>query len=250
METEWNKLPRYFYENKDQIFVKRNEKDPNGSMITNKLVSSVDSQSKYVLTPEGPKRTYEVSYDPPKYAIIKGDWIKAKKGDYTSNNILGQDGEFLTTLNSLSIPVTKTTKANLKWYGCKLISPTEEFKFDTNTQLPVADMSIGKEYISNYLLREDVGFYLEYHDQPHLHMPKNKYSSGHLILGRYILNDTIALSAFEIPFGYAIYTPPFIIHDDGMLVGDYYVVYSITENYSTVIVKNKDTKKPINVTII
>ena len=56
------------------------------------------------------------------------------------------------------------------------------------------------------------------------------------------LKDSYQLTAFKIPFGYAIYTGPNVIHADSFLIGDYSVVYSITENYSTVLIQNKEGK--------
>ena len=49
----------------------------------------------------------------------------------------------------------------------------------------------------------------------------------------------IRLSAFAIPRGYAIYTPSNVIHDDGFLVGKYYVVYSKTIEFETVLLKTR-----------
>jgi len=50
------------------------------------------------------------------------------------------------------------------------------------------------------------------------------------------------LSAYKIPFGYGIYTPPHLLHADAFLVGRYIVVYSVTENFSTVILKSKNNE--------
>ena len=72
---------------------------------------------------------------------------------------------------------------------------------------------------------------------PHFHMPLNKNADGYVILGR-IINDICYLSAFNIPYNYAIYIKPNVIHCDAYLTGDYLVVYTKTEEYSTVLIKN------------
>ncbi len=100
-------------------------------------------------------------------------------------------------------------------------------------------MNIGENYVEHFLFKEDGGggCYLEYHNTPHLHIPINKNSCGYLILGKFVDNK-VHLSAFKIPFGYAIYTSPFTVHCDGFLVGDYTVLYTVTPNYSTVLLRH------------
>lgn len=108
--------------------------------------------------------------------------------------------------------------------------------------MPVTLMSVGKDYVEGYLLKENKGggFYIEYHDAPHFHMPLNPDStSSHLILGKRE-GDEVFLSAFTIPYGSAIYPPANVIHDDGFLSGDLSVIYSITDSFSTVILKTEN----------
>ena len=114
--------------------------------------------------------------------------------------------------------------------------------------LPITVMNIGQNYAKHYLLHENKGggSYLEYHDVPHFHMPLNEKSCGHIILGK-IINDICHLSAFKIPYGYAIYIKPNVIHCDGFLVGDYLVVYTITDKYSTVLLKNDNGIIDVNI---
>ena len=102
-------------------------------------------------------------------------------------------------------------------------------------------MSIGENYANDFLLKEDYGggCYLEYHDTPHFHKPITEDSSGYLILGK-VIHNKCHLNAFSIPYGYGIYTPPFVIHCDGFLIGKYMVVYTFTPNYSTVILKHNN----------
>ena len=45
------------------------------------------------------------------------------------------------------------------------------------------------------------------------------------------------VTAFRIPFGFAVYSGPRVIHNDSYLVGAYSVVYAVTEHFSTVMLK-------------
>lgn len=123
--------------------------------------------------------------------------------------------------------------------------------FNSDAPLPVTIMNIGKNYAQDYLMNSEYGggFYLEVHDRPHFHMPLNENAKGYLVLGKMISEDLYELSAFRIPFGYAIYTPGGIIHDDGFLVGDYMVIFSVTKEYKTAIVKGPDME-PALVTVV
>ena len=102
-------------------------------------------------------------------------------------------------------------------------------------------MDIGSGYVPSYLHVESLGggSFVEYHDRPHLHMPLDEDAHGHLLLGKRGGEDYL-LSAFSIPFGHAIYTPPMALHADPYLVGRYLVIYSVTENFSTVVFRNPE----------
>lgn len=60
-----------------------------------------------------------------------------------------------------------------------------------------------------------------------------------MIIG-HSLGDEYMLSAFEIPFGYGIYTPPNLLHADAFLIGNFLVVYSVTDQFSTVIFRSRN----------
>lgn len=111
-----------------------------------------------------------------------------------------------------------------------------------STILPVINLDVGAD---KYLMKEQIGggFFLEYHSPPHLHLPISKDSGGFLLLAKNEVNvetgkETFYLTGFRIPLGYAIYTPPNVIHSDAFLLGQYRVVYTITQQYSSVILKN------------
>ena len=137
---------------------------------------------------------------------------------------------------ALHIPAAPPSEEALAYYGARLIKVGDPLRFETDHNLPVALMDIGATYVENYLTIKEKGggAYIEEHDRPHLHMPLEDEASGYMLLGCRDGEDYL-LSAFPIPYGTALYTPPYALHADAFLVGRHLVVYSVTEHYSTVI---------------
>jgi hypothetical protein len=165
-----------------------------------------------------------------------------------NSNILGDNGILKLDMNRIDIPIAETTMNNLSFYSTILLKIGDFVQFDIENEMPITIMNIGKNYVKHYLLNQDkgCGSYLEYHNTPHFHMPLNKNSDGHVILGR-IINDICYLSAFNIPYNYAIYIKPNVIHCDAYLTGDYLVVYNKTDHYSTVLLKNNGCIVDVNI---
>ena len=44
--------------------------------------------------------------------------------------------------------------------------------------LPVCNVEIGRDYIKEYIMKRAGGVYLEYHDRPHFHMPRDRHAGG------------------------------------------------------------------------
>ena len=184
----------------------------------------------------------------PKFIEVNGKWIK----DYNFSNvnshanILGNFGKFEinTTLynNLIMIPCQVATSDNLLYYDVKLLKINDVISFETNDILPLTIVDVGSDYISDYILNENLGggIYFEYHKNPHFHMPYNMSSNGYIMFAKKIDDDKYHISAFKIPYGYAIYTPPYVLHNDCFLVGKYYVIYSKSEPFSTCLVRNKN----------
>lgn len=178
----------------------------------------------------------------PPTSEFTGEWINNNNNvNKTDCNILGEDGELIidcaSNLKYIDVPSVEASVYNLEYYGCKLIHFGEHLTFETDDEIPITIMKIGKDYVSDYLMKIS-GEYLEYHNRPHLHAPYDVNARGYLILGKSI-GDLYHLTAYTIPYGCAIYTPPYVIHSDAHLIGKYMTVYSATPNYSTVILKNK-----------
>ena len=180
----------------------------------------------------------------PRYIEIECDWILANTENNTPNvaNILGNFGKLITNSN-INIPINIASYDNVKFYNATLFNLYDLIKFECEEDLPLTEMIIGDEYVKNYIEDEKLGGgqYLEYHNNPHFHSPISSNNSGYYILGKKEYNK-IKLSAFTIPFHKAIYTPGYIIHSDANLVGNWLVVYSKTNMYSSVLLRDKENK--------
>ena len=179
----------------------------------------------------------------PNYVSIEGKWVPEGKDMPSNANLLGGFGTLKIKDRVLNIPENHATHENLAYYGAKLIKLDDIFGFETEAELPVTVMNIGSAYVEEYLKIESLGggAYIEYHDRPHFHLPIDAKSDGHMIIGHQEQGE-YQLSAYTIPFGYGIYTPPHLLHADAFLVGRYIVVYSVTENFSTVLLKSNNNE--------
>lgn len=169
----------------------------------------------------------------------------------TNNNILGKNSFILIEEELIKIPVEVATDEKLNYYLCSLIENGDIFKLNNNCAIQNLNIVVGSNYFKDYILQTELGngLYIETHDTPHFHQPLNSDCSGYLIIGK-IKKDELILTAFKIPFGKAIYTPPRIYHCDACLVGEYNVIYAITENYKTYLIYNEDNKKIVDVEFI
>lgn len=158
------------------------------------------------------------------------------------NNILGKNSLLIIDRDHISIPADNTNDDNLSFYGCSIIKDSV-LTLGGRHKVGLFKMSIGEDYLKNYLLKKDYGngFYIEYHDQPHYYRFRQSQNGkrGHLVLGRKI-NDEYYITAFYVPDNVAIYVPPHVLHCDGCLIGEYDVIYSKTDNYKTMILWNKN----------
>ena len=243
-------LPEDILEDLGALIVNRQGGDPSAHMKTEDIKGHVELGARYRLghdslirvendtgqTP-GPR----TSSDAPPYVRVRGQWSLDEDTGAGDANILGGFGRLTLAQSSLRIPEAPATSEALAFYGGRLIEVGAEITFETDANLPVTVVRIGETYVEGYLKVEPLGggAFIEYHDRPHLHMPLDAASSGYLLFGRRE-GDAYLFSAFRIPFGYAIYTPPHALHADPYLVGRYLVVYSVTKNYSTVVFRAPD----------
>ncbi len=243
--------------NYNDIFVNRIGKTPESFMRTNKLVqvfkpddllkfdgselitlkSNDKTKSNYMSDNLGPLYLSDTI----SYVKIKGKFIKSFLAEKTENNILGKNDWFITRTEFITIPETTTTKETLNIFGCRLIKSGDIFSLESTKELPLFEVSVGKEYVKEYLLKENYGngFYIETHDTPHYHQPLDLEAGGFLILGLKD-DDDLILTKFKIPFGYGVYMEPETLHSDAFLVGKYNVIYTKTSNYSTYLFAGPD----------
>ena len=241
----------------ERLVVNRRGEDPQSYMRTEAVVGHVSPQQWYRLDADclTPIEVFDeldtspVEPETPPHVRCTGRWKAVETVESRQANILGGLGTLTMNASELNIPEATPTPEFLAFYGASLVRVGDLLTFESDHNLPVTIINIGQTYVEDYLHVEGQGggSFIEYHDRPHLHMPLDPKAHGHLLLGRSEGADYV-LSAFSIPFGYAIYTKPYALHADPYLVGRYLVIYSITKNYSTVVFRT-EAKEVIKVHI-
>ena len=241
----------YKYKYKD-IIVNRKGISENAFMTTTDILYETIPYFNYKVVKNGleltniPNNNININIHIPKYLEFTGKWLSdiEFKNKLKDANILGGFGKFEINLDEMNIPIQDATIENLMYYNVKLLKMNDIISFETNDHLPLCIVNIGSSYINDYILQENYGcgVYLEYHKNPHFHMPLNENSGGGIILAKQIEQDKYQISCFRIPYGYATYIPPYTIHNDCFLIGEYYVIYSKSEPFSTCLLRNKNDK--------
>jgi hypothetical protein len=162
-----------------------------------------------------------------------------------SANTFGKMGVFLVP-DRFEIPTTMANPENIKFYGLELI---ENHKVLTIRSEKVDIVMMQYHYESTYkkefLMQEfgGGGVFLETHDFPHIHIPLSEDCGGYIVIGKCLEPDLFCFTAFQIPYGYALYTPSNTIHGDGTLVGKYGLTVADPSMISadTVLIYNKNT---------
>lgn len=250
-------LPTRLLASLPQLIVNRQGKDQDAFMITRDIVTTIQPQIRYQFTfPELHAPTLNPSTEPismateggamkrPKHAILQGSWLDAVPNTACDANILGGMGTLVLDLKeAVSIPVIQANAEDLAFYQAQLLTEGSVFYFETEECLPLTEVSIGKDYVEQYLAHSEFGGgeYIEYHDQPHFWAPQHSQSGGHILLGRQIGADYY-FTGFYIPFGSAIYLSPYTLHSDAYLVGDYVVVYALSSHFSTVLLRDQEKR--------
>lgn len=231
------------------LLVNRQGSDANAYMRTENIIGHAEHGKLYQLGWQGltevPDDAGEAIALPaatePAYTTLQGDWQAEVDLTTEDANILGGMGTYFLPEGdkTLTIPVAECTAENLAWYDSQLVKVGETTRFDTTGNLPMTITAVGKTYAENYLMDpvKGGGTYLEVHDRPHFHMPLEEEAAGYLILGKRDIDGADRVSAFQIPFGYAVHMAPWAIHSDAYLTGRYMVIYSATPEFSTVILR-------------
>jgi hypothetical protein len=206
-------------------------------MKTNKITQIINKNNIYKFNGYSFENTVKANL---KYCTFNGIWQNPIE-KYNPTNILGGIGLFITD-NELCIPCNEGTSSNYRLYGCHIIDKNEELIFETNKDMPIFEMEVGASYVKDYIFNSEYanGMYLEYHNTPHVYVAHNTESAGYLILVKKINDNKYMISALTVPYGKAIYLPPYTIHNDCFLIGKYNVMYNLAEDYSTVRLVNKE----------
>ena len=184
---------------------------------------------------------------PPPYALLKGKWNHTLINSGAGNNVFGGMSTFVDEKNTtVSVPVVTATNENLAFYGAYLVAVNDTLVFDCEKKMGITVIELGKTYVSGYLMQKKFsdGLSMEYHNAPHLWVPTTPKSKGYIILGRHV-NGTYYTTGFEIPYGYAVYASPFVIHTDEFLVGEFLLVFTDPSEVSAVELRNKKGGKLI-----
>lgn len=163
-----------------------------------------------------------------------------------SANVFGSSGALLVP-DGFKIPGVVATPENVRYYGLQLIKNGDVLTVHSD-QVDIVMMKYDytKIYRKEFLMKEHGGggIFVEYHNFPHIHIPLSADCGGYIVIGKLIDQNKYHFTAYQIPYGYALYTPANTIHGDGTLVGEYGLALADSNMISanTVIIYNEKTK--------
>lgn len=244
-------LPEDIMQGLGVLLVNRQGTDSNAYMRTENIIGHAEHGKLYQLgwqglteiEDDGQEIQLPEAEEPP-HAVLTGQWQQEVDLTTEDANILGGMGTYYLRNDDtgIQIPVAKCSPENLAYYDSQLVKVGETTRFDSTGNLPITITAVGKTYAQNYLMDpvKGGGTYLEVHDRPHFHMPVEEDAAGYLILGKQDKDGADRVSAFQIPYGYAVHMAPWAIHSDAYLTGRYLVIYSATPEFSTVIIRQQN----------
>ena len=245
-------LPAAILADVDHLTVDRRGTGKDAFMVTYRIDAHVSPGIQYILAPgklieqpdagpAGSGTRPTATPEAPPHIRLSGHWNTDIVVETEEANILGDVGILTLGESTVSIPEAPATAEMMAYYGACLLKMGDTVCFEADADLPVTLMEIGAGYVDEYLhvASKGGGSYLEWHDRPHLHMPLDDQAAGYLLLGRRDGEDYL-VSGFRIPFGYAVYMPPDVLHADPYLVGNYLVIYSVTKNFSNAVLRDPD----------
>jgi len=184
----------------------------------------------------------------PEHTVVEVEW-KANVHQETADgsNVLGDNSAGLMHhTKGIKIGTNEGTREALAYYGAQLLEHGDyiEFEFPEGWELdfPLFTMDTGHNYFRHY--QEETGHYIEEHNLPHYHCPMTSANGGFYMLGKFVGEQTtpaqsgmkeIEVSGFTIPFGTAVYTPLWTLHNDGGLYGEIAAGYYAASEYTTCI---------------
>ena len=179
------------------------------------------------------------------YVDITASWDSEPQGEADESNILGGYGELKLAIDDtlIRVPVVQASEERLSYYKAHLLESGDLFRFETQSQFPLFEMSVGRNYVPAFIMTGK-GLYLEYHNEPHYHEPMDPDAGGVYLLARIIKDELkgqefVRISGFKIPFGTAVYSEPWAIHDDATTLGNWRVGYMNAQVFSTALIRNQ-----------
>ncbi|MBQ0730353.1 MAG: hypothetical protein KBT75_06615 [Oleispira antarctica] len=186
-----------------------------------------------------------------KHVCVNAEWLDStdalKKNIHvvsgSSGNVFGSMGALLVP-DDFKIPTLMATPENVKYYGLKLIEAGEVLTVHSEeVDIIMMEYDYTKIYKKDFLMKKHGGggIFLEHHNFPHIHIPMEESCGGYIVIGKQIDKDEYHFTAFQIPYGYALYTPANTIHGDGTLVGKHGLALADSNMISanTVLIYNK-----------
>lgn len=241
-------LPTSIQEELTQIITYRFGILPNSSMVTTQVRGSVSPGERYAFSPGCITRADErataakVSLRAvvPDHVEFPGQWTSDHSPASPEANVLGAFGTLILDAKELVVPLVTASAETLAYYGGLFVKSGESFVVGSPKTLPITVMRIEPNYEQGYFALPEYGggYYLEFHDLPHFWSHLNPDGRGAIILGKEASPGVFHLTAFQIPYGTAVYIPGGVIHSDALLIGEVMVIYSVTNNFSTVHIKD------------
>jgi hypothetical protein len=191
----------------------------------------------------------------PPHVSVKAEWfdtVAALKNNIKvvaggSANSFGGMGALLVP-DGFTIPTVLATKENVLFYGLQLVDNGEVLTVHSDqVDLLMLEYDYTAIYKKDFLMQEHGGggVFVERHNFPHIHIPMHPSCGGYIVIGKQVSADEFKFTAFQIPWGCALYTPANTIHGDGTLVGEYGLALADSSMITadTVLIYNKNTLK-------
>ena len=190
----------------------------------------------------------------PNHSVVQAQWlstfdamkhkIKVKSG--SDGNFFGGMGALLVP-DGFSIATDTATTDNVRYYGLSLIKNNDSFKvISEQADIFLMEYDYTADYKDDFLMQVTGGggLFVETHNFPHIHIPMDENCGGYIVIGKKVSEEEFHFTAFQIPHGYALYTPANTIHGDGTLVGNYAIALADSSAVSadTVLMYNQNTK--------
>ncbi|MDH5424141.1 MAG: hypothetical protein OEY29_03990 [Gammaproteobacteria bacterium] len=187
------------------------------------------------------------------FVSVSADWLSTQQAlEKGVDVVYGNSANSFGSLGALllpgdfKIPTVLASIDNVKHYGLSLIENNSEFAISSEQyQIAMMRYDYNKDYKKDFLMQKygGGGVFVETHNFPHVHIPLSKKCGGYIVIGKQIAANEYHFTAFQIPYGYALYTPSNTIHGDGTLVGEYALTVADGAfcHAETVLMYNRDT---------